>query len=59
MLNQVSNYLSHMQGVIMAAPPRLTGDGGTALLDVRYCVAATFFQGNAAIDAPTSARALA
>lgn len=56
-LTAVRGDLSRLPGVSVVAPPLVSRDGDTALIDVQYSVPVTYFHGTAGVDALTRATA--
>jgi putative drug exporter of the RND superfamily len=56
-LSQVRGDLTRLPGVSVVAPPLLSRDGDTALIDVQYSVPVTYFHGSSGLDALTRATA--
>ena len=56
-LAAVRGDLSHLSGVSAVAPPLLSANRDTALIDVQYSVPVTYLKGNAGVDALTRATA--
>ena len=56
-LATVRGDLSRLPGVSVVAPPLLSKDGDTALIDVQYSVPVTYFHGTTGVQALTSATA--
>ncbi|WP_062348028.1 MMPL family transporter [Herbidospora yilanensis] len=57
LLATLADRLTAMPHVSRVAPPRLSADGDTALIEIGYSVPVTDFQGSEAVDALTDAAA--